>query len=368
MASRKVVVVTGASAGVGRAAAIAFAREGASVALIARGVEGLAGARREVESAGGRALVLPLDVADAKAVEAAADRVEADFGPIDVWVNAAMVTILAPVDEITPEEYRRVTEVNYLGTVHGTLSALKHMRTRERGVIVQVGSALSYRAIPLQAPYCASKFAVRGFTDSLRTELLSERSGVRLTMVQLAAFNTPQFEWARTRMLQRPQPVAPIFQPEVAGRAIAWVARNPRREMIVGFPALQAIWAQKWLPGIADRILGRRGYGPQLDDAPLPADRPDNLYEPVPRDLGSHGRFDSRSRTYSLQAWATMHRPYVLGAALLVAMLAVVGLSSVTIDAPHEALRSERAAPAAGHIAPADNATIVSGPGVGQSL
>ena len=242
MSNPRTVVITGASAGVGRASAIAFAQKGWNVALIARGKEGLEGARRDVEAAGGHALVLPLDVADADAVFAAADQVVARWGRIDVWINDAMVTIFAPVKEITPEEFRRVTEVTYLGQVHGTMAALKHMRPRNQGTIVQVGSALSYRAIPLQSAYCGAKFAIRGFTDSLRSELEHEQSRIRLTMVQLPAVNTPQFDWARSRMPRKLQPVPPIYQPEAIASEIVRAALEAPRELWIGRSALKAIF------------------------------------------------------------------------------------------------------------------------------
>jgi NADP-dependent 3-hydroxy acid dehydrogenase YdfG len=293
--SADTVVVTGASAGVGRATAIAFAPKGFNVGLIARGREGLEGAERDVKAAGGRALVLPLDVADAEAVSAAAERVIAEWGKIDVWVNDAMATIFSPVHEIKPEEFRRVTEVTYLGQVYGTMAALKHMRARNRGTIVQVGSALSYRAIPLQSAYCGAKFAIRGFTDALRSELEHERSRVRLSMVQLPAVNTPQFDWARSRMHKRLQPLPPIYQPEAIAREIVRAAHSAPRELWIGRSALKAIIGTLLLPRLGDHILAREGYGGQLTAEPATADRPDNLFEPVSGDPGAHGRFDTRA-------------------------------------------------------------------------
>lgn len=319
--SNKIVVISGASAGVGRATAVEFARQGATVALLSRGEKGLEGARREVEAAGGKAWVCALDVADAQAVDEAAARIEAELGPIDVWVNNAMVTVLAPVKETSAEEYRRVTEVTYLGTVHGTCAALRYMRPRNRGVIVQVGSALAYRAIPLQSAYCAAKFACRGFTDSLRVELHHDNSAVHVTTVHLAAFNTPQFDWARTTLKKKPQPLPPIFQPEVAARAIVWAASQRRREVSVGFPAVKTIWGNKFAPAVADWVLETDGYEGQQDDQPLPADRPDNLFQPVDRDIGSHGRFDSQAKSHSWQLWATMHRGAIAAAVLVPAAL-----------------------------------------------
>src|SRR5690554_237807 len=315
--TNKIVVVSGASAGVGRATAVEFARQGATVALQARGKAGLEGARAEVEAVGGKAWLCTLDVADAQAVDEAAARIEAELGPIDVWVNNAMVTVLAPVKETSAEEYRRVTEVTYLGTVHGTCAALRYMRPRNRGVIVQVGSALAYRAIPLQSAYCAAKFACRGFTDSLRVELQHDDSAVHVTSVHLAAFNTPQFDWARNRMPRRPQPVPPVFQPELAARAIVWASQQKRREVNVGFPAVKTIWGNKFAPQVADWVLEEDGYSSQQDEQLSAGDRPDNLFEPVDRDMGSHGRFDNEARTHSWQLWATMHRKGLMAAALL---------------------------------------------------
>jgi short-subunit dehydrogenase len=322
----EVVVVTGASAGVGRATARAFGARGASVGLIARGRDGLEAARREIEAAGGRALVLPVDVADAAQVEAAADRVEAAFGPIDVWVNDAMLTVFGPVHAISAAEFRRVTEVTYLGTVHGTMAALKRMRPRNRGAIVQVGSALAYRSIPLQAPYCGAKSAIRGFTDALRCELLHDGSAVHLTMVQLSAFNTPQFDWARNHMDREPQPLPPIFQPEVAADAIVWAAHHRRREVWVGWPAVKAILGNRVMPGVLDRMMARSAYAGQLSGRPMSPGRPDNLWQAVPGDHGARGRFSERARAHSWQFWLTSHAAPVAGAsaaALLIGALAI---------------------------------------------
>jgi NAD(P)-dependent dehydrogenase (short-subunit alcohol dehydrogenase family) len=305
---REVVVVTGASAGVGRAVVREFARHGADLALVARGVDGLEAARREVEAAGGRALVLPLDVADAAAVEAAADRVERELGPIDVWVNDAMVSVFSPVAEMTAEEYRRVTEVNYLGYVHGTLAALRRMRPRDRGAIVQVSSALAVRAIPLQSAYCATKHAVAGFTESLRCELLHDRSGVRVCLVHLPAMDTPQFGWVRSRLARRAQPVPPIYAPEVAARAVRWAAHHRRRDVAVGFSTVKAIFADKLAPRLADRYLARKGYDGQQTGEPERPGRPDNLWRPLPGDAGAHGDFTQRARWHSPQLWLDLHR------------------------------------------------------------
>ena len=322
---RRVVVVTGASAGIGRATARHFGQQGWRVALLARGVDGLEAAKREIEAAGGEALLVPTDVASYDEVEAAAVRVEREWGPIDVWVNDAMATIFCEFTQITPEDYRRATEVTYLGTVWGTRAALKRMLARDRGTIVQVGSALAYRSIPLQAPYCGAKAAIRGFTDSVRSELIHHRSRVHMTMVQLSAFNTPQFEWGRTCMAKRPQPLPPIFQPEVAARAIYYAATHRRRELWVGWPAIKAIVGTKLLPGLGDWILASEAYRGQHSDEPLPPGRRDNLYAPVAGDHGAHGRFDARAKRHSAQVWLSTHRVGTLAAAavgLAAAMLA----------------------------------------------
>jgi NAD(P)-dependent dehydrogenase (short-subunit alcohol dehydrogenase family) len=312
----EVVVITGASAGVGRATAREFARHGAHVGLLARGLDGLEAARREVEDMGGRALALPTDVADAERVEAAAAEVEEKFGPIDVWINNAMTSVFSPIKEMRPEEFKRVTEVTYLGVVYGTLAALKRMLPRDRGVIVQVGSALAYRGIPLQAAYCGAKHAIQGFVESLRCELLHDKSSVRVTMVQMPALNTPQFRWVKSRLPHKAQPVPPIFQPEVAARAIHYAAHHDRREMYVGMPTVEAIIGNKIAPGLLDHYLARTGYESQQTDEPADPDRPNNLWEPVPGDHGAHGVFDDRANDHSLQLWADTHR----------GLLALVGL------------------------------------------
>src|SRR5688500_3917712 len=303
-----VVVITGASAGVGRATAREFAKCGASLGLLARGEEGLEAARKEVEAAGGRALVLPADVADPLQVEAAAEAVERDLGPIDIWVNNAMVSILAPLAEVSAEEFRRVTEVTYLGYVWGTMAALKRMRPRNRGCIIQVGSALAYRAIPLQAAYCGAKHAIRGFTESVRCELLHDRSRVRLTVVELPGLNTPQFEWIKNRMPHRSQPVGTIYEPEVAAQAIVWAAQNDRRELYVGVPTVQAILGDTIAPGLLDHYLARTVYQGHQTNEPENPDRPDNLWKPVPGDHGARGPFSDRAKGRSFQLWATTHR------------------------------------------------------------
>jgi len=304
----EVVVITGASAGVGRATVREFARHGAVIGLIARGRDGLEGARREVEAMGGKALVLPVDVADAAALEAAAGQVERELGPIDVWVNDAMTSVFSPIKEMTADEFRRVTEVTYLGYVYGTLAALKYMLPRNRGTIVHVGSALAYRSIPLQAAYCASKHAALGFYAALRTELLHDKSRVRTTMVQMPALNTPQFGWVRSKLPRKAQPVPPIFQPEVAARAIYHAAHHPnRREYFVGGSTVKAIFGNKLAPSLADRYLARTGYQSQQYDGAKDPDRPDNLYHPVAGDHGAHGSFDDRARTRSWEFWAEAH-------------------------------------------------------------
>ena len=306
------VVITGASAGVGRATAHEFARQGASLGLIARSEGGLAETAAEVESLGGRALPIPADVADAAAVDRAAQLVETELGAIDVWVNNAMVSVLAPVADTASEEFRRVTEVNYLGTVHGTQAALRRMRPRDRGVIVQVGSALAYRAIPYQAAYCATKHAIEGFTESLRCELLHDGSNVRVTMVQLPALNTPQFDWLRNRLPHRAQPVPPVFQPELAGRAIRYAALHPRRELLVGGSTVLAVLADKIAPGLADLYLAWSGYRAQQGDEPEDRDRPDNLFTPTHGGYATHGRFDDQASESSTQFWLNTHRPQLV--------------------------------------------------------
>jgi NAD(P)-dependent dehydrogenase (short-subunit alcohol dehydrogenase family) len=318
----RVAVITGASAGVGRATARLLARRGYAVALLARGGDRLAATRCEVEAAGARALALVTDVANAEQVEAAAAAAERELGPIDVWINNAMVSVFSPVMQMTPDEFRRVTEVTYLGAVYGTLAAVRRMAPRNAGTIVQVGSALAYRAIPLQSAYCAAKHALAGFTESLRTELLHDGIGVHLTMVQLPALNTPQFDWTRTRMPRRAQPVPPIFQPEVAAEAIVWAATHRRRELRVGWPTVKAIVGDKIAPGLLDRYLARIGYAAQQTDEPQPVDAPDNLFAPVPGDRGAHGRFDARARSSSWQLWMTTHRSLALaGLAGMTALL-----------------------------------------------
>ena len=295
MSRTRTVVVTGASAGAGRAIATHFGAKGWSVGLVARNVERLQSVQRQIEAAGGAALVLPADTSDSKSVTLARDRVLDAWGRLDVWVNAAMATVVAPIWEVTPEEYRRVTEVTYLGYVHGTLAALECMRARNRGTIVQVGSALAYRAIPLQSAYCAAKFAVRGFTDALRCELIHERSRVRVTMVQMPGMNTPQFDWARNRFAHKYQPVGTVYQPEVAARAVYRAVRRPVRELWVGGSAVQAIVGQHFFPAFMDRLLAKRAWDGQVTTVPEAPGRPDNLDTTVGGPFGAHGRFDRRA-------------------------------------------------------------------------
>lgn len=317
MAKKQVVVITGASAGVGRAAVQAFAARGADIGLIARGRDGLLGAKRDVERAGGRALVLPLDVSDHDAVDEAAALVERKLGPIDVWVNNAMVSVFSPVLEMEPAEYQRVTDVTYLGVVYGTLAALRRMKARNHGSIIQVGSALALRSIPLQSAYCAAKHAVLGFTDSLRCELIHDRSRVHLSVVHMPALNTPQFSWVKSRLPNQPQPVPPIFQPEVAARAIVYAADHHPRELWVGGPTVKAIVGQMFIPGLLDYYLGKTGYRAQQTDEPVTRGRKDNLWKPLPGDHGAHGSFDSRARGASAELWTRTHLGILSGLALI---------------------------------------------------
>ncbi len=341
----QIVVITGASAGIGRATARAFARAGYSVAILARDPSRVESLCEEIRSGGGAALGLSTDVADARQVEGAADRIEQELGPISVWVNNAATTVFARVLDMTAEEYRQVTAVTYLGVVHGTMTALKRMQSRDRGVIIQTGSALAYRSIPLQSAYCAAKAAVRGFTDSLRCELIHDRSNVRLTMVQLSAFNTPQFDWARSKLPRRSQPVPPIFQPEIAAEAIVRAASHPSREVWVGWPAVKTILSTRLIPGLGDRLAAQGAYDTQMTDMPADPGGEDNLFAPVSGEFGTHGRFDSRSSSWSAQWLLSKHRwsAAVLASALL-AGAAHYLRRTATITAPRTApeRRAER--------------------------
>lgn len=323
----KVVVITGASAGVGRATAREFARRGCRIGLLARGRERLHKTAQEIRELGGEAIAIQTDVADYDRVEEAAARIERDLGEIDIWVNNAMVSVFSPISQMKPEEFRRVTDVTYHGYVYGTMAALKRMLPRDRGTIVQVGSALAYRGIPLQSAYCAAKHAVQGFNDSLRTELLHDKSNVHLTEVHLPAMNTPQFRWVKSRLDRKGQPVPPIFQPELAADAILFAASNPhRREIHLGFPAVKVIWGNKFAPGLADRYLASGGYESQQVDEPEDPDRPHNLWEPPPGDPGAHGVFDDRAKSFSLQFWWTRNRSLLL---LALGGLALAGLAAL---------------------------------------
>jgi NAD(P)-dependent dehydrogenase (short-subunit alcohol dehydrogenase family) len=332
MEKKEIVVITGASAGIGRATAQAFGKRGAKVGLIARGRDGLAAAKREIEALGGEALVLPLDVSDAGAVEQAAGEVEKTFGPIDIWINNAMLSVFSPVMETKPDEYKRVTEVTYLGYVYGTLAALRRMKPRDRGAIVQVGSALAYRGIPLQSAYCAAKHAVQGFHDSLLTELIHDGSNVRVVMVQMPAVNTPQFRWVKSRLPRKAQPVPPIFQPEVAADAIVWAAYSHRREINVGWPTVKAVWGNNLNPGYADRYLAKHGYEAQMIDEPEDPNRPDNLWKPVPGHHGAHGVFDDRATPHSVELELNKRRSWLVagGALLLCVAAAALGRRRAT--------------------------------------
>lgn len=326
------VVITGASAGLGRATARRFAETGASIGLIARGLEGLQAAQREVEELGGQALICQADVSRADEVETAAAAIEEAFGPIDVWINNAMTSVFSPVREMTADDFKRVTEVTYLGVVHGTLAALKRMLPRDSGVIVQVGSALAYRGIPLQAAYCAAKHAIQGFCDSLRSELLHERSKVRVTMVQMPALNTPQFGWVKSRLPRKAQPVPPIYDPEVGAWAILYASRHNRRELLVGLPTIQAVVGNKVAAGLLDRYLARSGFAAQQTSEAENPHRANNLYEPLDQqsDLGARGAFDRRARTWSPALWLDVHRGWVAAAGI--AALALTWVRAANSD------------------------------------
>jgi NAD(P)-dependent dehydrogenase (short-subunit alcohol dehydrogenase family) len=324
--SAQVVVVTGASGGIGRAVAREFGARGAAVALLARGQAGLQAAARDVEDAGGKALVLPTDVADSDAVHAAAQRVEDELGPIDVWINVAFTSVFSPFSQIAPQEYRRVTEVSYLGYVYGTMAALRHMKPRDRGTIVQVGSALAYRGIPLQTAYCGAKHAIQGFNEALRCELLHDKSGVQVTMVQMPAVNTPQFSWVLSRLPRHAQPVPPIYQPELAARAVRYAADHPRRrEYWVGASTAATLAANAIVPGLLDRYLGKTGFKSQQIPDRQPSEVPANLWEPADGpegdDFGAHGIFDDQSHDRDPQLWASHHHGVLgVGVAALAAL------------------------------------------------
>ncbi|HXR72475.1 SDR family oxidoreductase [Actinocrinis sp.] len=328
------VVITGASGGIGRATAREFAKRGARIGLVARGRTGLEAAAREVEQLGGKALVLPTDVADHEQVRAAADQVEAEYGPIDVWVNVAFTSVFAPFTEIKPEEFRRVTEVTYLGSVNGLRAALSKMEPRDHGVIVQVGSALGSRSIPLQSAYCGAKHAVNGVASSIRTELMHKRSNVKLTVVQMPAVNTPQFSWVLSRMPNHPQPVPPIYQPEVAARAVAFAADHPqRKQYYVGFSTALTITAEKFFSGLLDRYLAKTGFDSQQTEQKAAANRPENLWEPADgdsgHDFGAHGEFDQRSHNRDPQVWVSRHAR-LAGVGAAAAGLGVLGVLTRT--------------------------------------
>ncbi len=327
----QVVVITGASGGIGRATAAAFGARGATVALLARGEAGLAGAARDVEAGGGRALVVPTDVADPAQVEAAAERVENELGPVDVWVNVAFTSVFSPFEKIEPEEYKRVTEVNYLGFVYATMAALKRMTPRDAGTIVQVGSALAYRGIPLQTAYCGSKHAIQGFHEALRCELLHDKSNVHVTMVQMPAVNTPQFSWVLNRMPKHAQPVPPIYQPEVAARGVLYAADHPkRREYWVGASTMGTLAANAVTPGLLDRYLARTGYSSQQTGQDRSSDQAINLWEPADgadgKDYGAHGVFDAKAVGRSEQLWLSQHHGLLGVAAGALAAAAGVAL------------------------------------------
>ncbi len=323
-----VVVITGASAGVGRACVRTFADNGYDIALIARGVEGLEGAKKEVEDRNQKAAYYSLDLADANAIEAATERIEQELGPISIWVNNAMNSVFSPIKEMTPEDYKRVTEVTYLGQVYSALSALKRMRQRDKGKIVFVGSALAYRGIPLQSAYCAAKHAIEGFYDSLRTELMHDKSNVKISIVQLPALNTTQFGFVKSRLPNKPQPMGTIYQPEIAADAICFAAHNERREVMVGWSTLKAIIGNKIAPWYADRVLANSAFKGQQTNEPEDPDRKHNLWEPIPGDHGAHGKFGKNAKSFSMQLWLTRHRSYVTIVLLIIIALLIYLLVS----------------------------------------
>ncbi|GHO70913.1 hypothetical protein KSC_098050 [Ktedonobacter sp. SOSP1-52] len=321
----EVVVVTGASAGVGRAIVRAFARRGAHIGLLARGREGLEGAKKDVEQLGGNALVLPTDVADVQQIEEAATQVEDTFGPIDIWINVAMTSVFSPFKEMQPEEFKRVTEVTYLGQVYGTMAALRRMLPRHKGRIIQVGSALAYRGIPLQSAYCGAKHGIQGFTESVRCELIHDRSNVKISMVQLPAVNTPQFGWVKSCLPNKAQPVPPIYQPEVIADGVAWIADHYRRQLYIGLSTVIVIQGNKLAAAFGDWYLGKTGYKSQQTNQRADPGRPNNLWAPVDedRDYGAHGDFDDRAKKRSWQLWADTHR----------GMLGLIGIGMAGIAA-----------------------------------
>jgi NAD(P)-dependent dehydrogenase (short-subunit alcohol dehydrogenase family) len=338
----EVVVVTGAGAGLGRAIVQSFARRGALIGLVARGVERLEDARREVEQLGGRALALPGDVADPATTEQAAAQVEETFGPIDTWVNDAMTTVFSPFHQMSADDYRRVTEVTYLGCVYGTMAALKRMRPRDRGTIVQIGSALAYRSIPLQSAYCGAKHAIVGFTDSIRSELIHDHSRVHVTIVEMPALNTPQFSWCKSNMPRKAQPVPPIFQPEVGAEAVYWAAHQRHREVFVGWPTVRAIWGQRLMPGVLDHLAARMAWDGQLyDGAPDPNRRVD-LYEPVPGHQAAHGAFDARALDASWETQLTTRASW-----LATTITGAIELGLRAFGSPNRGSRPQPDAPSA---------------------
>lgn len=334
--TKTVAVVTGASGGVGRATARLLGERGAKVVLLARGRQGLEGAKHEVESRGGRALAVPADVSSFEQVQAAADAAEREFGPIDLWINNAMVSMYSPFSKMTPDEFRHIVEVTFLGNVYGTKCALQRMMARDRGVIVQVGSALAFRSIPLQSAYCASKHAIQGFTESIRSELIHQNSNVRLTIVNMPALNSTQFVWTKNKMPHKARPTGTIFQPEVAARAILFGAENDRREIMVGYTTVEATLGEKVMPGLLDHYLATAAWEGSMLPEPSDPKQPDNFWEPVGRDLGSHGPFDRMSRNYSWQFWASQNRSRLLG--LLFAGIGLSALMIVNLRKPQHAV------------------------------
>jgi short-subunit dehydrogenase len=330
---KDVVFITGASAGVGRAIAEEFSTHDTLIGIFARDEERLKTLQEYIHSKGSEALVLPGDVADPKQLENAANLCERAFGPIDIWINNAMTTVFAPFWEITPEEFKRVTEVTYLGYVYGTMTALKRMRTRNKGKIVQVGSALAYRAIPLQSAYCGAKHAIKGFTDSIRTELIHEKSNIQISMVQMPALNTPQFEWCEVKLEKEPQPVPPIYQPEVAAQAVYWAAYHDTRELNVGKNTSIILWGNKFFPGFGDRYLSKSGYSGQMTTEPVKPDRESNLWHTVKGNFRSHGRFDSRSKPKAEWMWFKTHFPnlwlWIFGFSIFLFIIVVAALTEL---------------------------------------